>query len=105
MKYEERVYRVVEAEEIDRVIRAEYGVSDYSFVRDVEADQPSEHAGYVYGTGVLSQYDHQRIAAFRSGGEYDSWLMYPLLMEDMAARGLVEPGHYLIMVGEYDDVL
>lgn len=92
LRAKKKVIFEVSHRDLETFIQKEYGRADYDFVSDTECSNDSNHDFTVDGKVD----DPERVAAFREQ-DHIGYLTGDLL-NDMASRGLIEKGTYLVKV-------
>ena len=85
----------VDCEEFEKLVKEIYG-HNYRFCADVECGNDTDHFISDVGEWTFSEYEKDQLRVFIVGGKY--WFIARLLLEDMAHRGIIPKGNYLISV-------
>lgn len=86
---------VIELEyyEFQDLVKKQYG-HDFSFVADQECGNDSSHQFII--NGIIDDYEEGELQLFKDDGVYN--LLANVLLNDLANRGVIEKGNYIISV-------
>lgn len=92
---ESKTFLVWEYREFEALVQQTYG-RGYEFTADMEASNDTTHQFTVPGEGICA-FDQSELARFKAGSHGIRFLA-PVLLNDMAAQGIIPKGDYLIKV-------
>lgn len=93
MIIQQKEFLVVAYSEVEKTVKEEYGI-DFSVAEDMQAYNGSNIAITV--TGKLDKWKKEDIEKVKKGHQ-GTYIIYAL-MDDMASRGIIPKGEYLIEV-------
>lgn len=86
-------YFEIDHYEFNNIVRMEYG-HEYHFHADQEACNYTDHVFYV--DGMLTKYCQDKLKRWKETGE--GHYMAAVLINDMAARGKIKRGNWIVRV-------
>jgi len=93
MKTRIKTYHVVDYVDFNEFASDHYG-REVDFVAITESSNDIEHS--FSPDGVMRDYDKEELNEWLA---HDSdWVSIPTILDDLVAKGLIEPGNYLIRV-------
>jgi len=102
LQLEQKCYYLLTSDELDTLIQTHFGKPDYCSIAAYEWSNDTEHSNTVHASEVAVQgsYGHQEIQDFLAEGK--KWKSSPhwsTLLAELARRGEVPEGNYLITIG------